>query len=270
MTDNATQPSLSVAAPLDRMVDGLYGVYAWLAFLVCVSAAALFALVVPGLERRRRWVAAAARAWFAVAGIRSMLRGFDSIPPGHCIVVANHASYMDGIALQAFLPPRFTFVIKGELQRVPLVHLLLRRIGSRFVDRFVASASMRGARRLLQAAAAGESLAVFPEGTFRPEPGLQRFRHGAFAAAIKGELAVVPVVIRGSRDILPAQRVLPRRDRLQIDVLPAIPPTDAAFGSARSLAEAARARMLPVLDEPDLAAAARLPVLMEKSGSFAD
>lgn len=269
MTNNA-QPSLSVTAPMDRTIEALYGVYAWLAFLVCVGAAVLFALMVPGLQRRRRWVSAAARAWFAAAGIPSELGGFDSIPPGHCIVVANHASYMDGVALQAFLPPRFTFVIKGELQRVPLVHFFLRRIGSRFVDRFVAAASMRGARRLLQAAAAGESLAVFPEGTFRPEPGLQRFRLGAFAAAIKGELAVVPVVIRGSRGILPAQRVLPRRGRLRIDVLPAILPADAAFGSARSLAAAVRTRMLPVVDEPDLAAAAQSPVLMEKSGSFAD
>lgn len=251
MTDNATQSSLSIATPLDRITEGLYGVYAWLAFLVCVSAAALFALLVPGLERRRRWVAAAARAWFTAAGIRVVLRGLDGIPPGHCIVVANHASYMDGIALQAFLPPRFSFVIKGELQRVPLVHFLLRRIGSRFVDRFVASASMRGARKLLQAAAAGESLAVFPEGTFRPEPGLQRFRHGAFAAAIKGELAVVPVVIRGSRDVLPAKRVLPRRGHLRIDALQAISPTDAAFGNARTLADAARKRMLAVLEEPE-------------------
>lgn len=252
------------------MMEGLYGVYAWLAFLVCVSAAALFALLVPGLERRRRWVAAAARAWFTAAGIRTEVRGYDGIPPGHCVVVANHASYMDGIVLQAFLPPRFSFVIKGELQRVPLAHFLLRRIGSRFVDRFVAAASMRGARRLLQAAAAGESLALFPEGTFLPEPGLQRFRHGAFAAAIKGELAVVPVVICGSRDILPAKHVLPRRGRLQVDILDAIPPTDPAFGSARSLAEAARERMLAVLEEPDLAASPQAPLLATGSGGFAD
>jgi 1-acyl-sn-glycerol-3-phosphate acyltransferase len=250
---NGKAQSPGPTAPGDvGVADRLYGVYAWLAFVVCVSGAILFALVVPGLERRRRWVAAAARAWLTTAGIRTRLTGSHRIPAGHCVVVANHASYLDGLILQAFLPPRFTFVIKGELQKVPLAHVFLRRIGSRFVERFAASASSRDARNLLRAAAAGESLALFPEGTFQPEPGLNRFRAGAFAAAIKGGLPVVPVVIRGSRRILPAGRILPRHGDLRIDVLDPIHTEDPAFQDSRILAEAVRQKILHVLDEPDL------------------
>jgi 1-acyl-sn-glycerol-3-phosphate acyltransferase len=139
------------------------------------------------------------------------------------------------------------------MQNVPLAGFLLRRIGSRFVDRFVATNSTRDARNLLKAASSGESLGVFPEGTFRPEAGLHKFRAGAFAAAIKGRLPVVPVVIRGSRHILPARRVLPRRSRLAIDALPAILPDSAEFASSKVLAGAARQRVLSLLDEPDLA-----------------
>ncbi len=245
-------------APTFRAATGhiaglLYGIYAWLAFIACFGGAALAAAVVPGLERRRRWVSAAARSWFAVAGIRAVRRGLAHIPDGHCVVVSNHASYMDGIILQAFLPPRFSFVIKGEMRKVPVVHFVLKRIGSRFVERFVASASVRDARRLLKAAASGESLAVFPEGTFHIEPGLHRFRPGAFAAAAKGGLPVVPLAINGSRDILPARRFLPRRGRLVIDVLPPILPGDPCFGSSKALADSARRRILTALDEPDLA-----------------
>jgi 1-acyl-sn-glycerol-3-phosphate acyltransferase len=231
----------------------VYGVYAWLAFIVCFSGAALAATAVPGLERRRRWVSAAARSWFVVAGIRADRHGLARIPDGHCIVVANHASYMDGVILQAFLPPRFSFVIKGEMRKVPVVHFLLRRIGSRFVERFVSSGSARDARRLLKAAASGESLVVFPEGTFHVEPGLHRFRTGAFAAAAKGSLPVVPLAINGSREILPARRLLPRRARLRIEVLPPIRPGEPCFGNSRQLAETARRRILAVLEEPDLA-----------------
>jgi 1-acyl-sn-glycerol-3-phosphate acyltransferase len=237
-----------------RVGERVYGVYAWAAFSICVSGAILSALLVPGLERRRRWVSRAARGWLVSAGIHTRLLGVDRIPPGHCIVVANHSSYLDGLILQAFLPPRFTFVIKGELQKVPLAHVFLRRIGSRFVERFVASGSSRDARNLLRAAAAGESLALFPEGTFHPDPGLNRFRAGAFAAAIKGGLPVVPVVIRGSRHILSASRILPRHGNLRIDVLDAVLPEDPAFRDSRVLAEAARQRILAVLNEPDLAA----------------
>lgn len=238
-----------------RAAGLLYGIYAWLAFIACFSGAVLAAVAVPGLERRRRWVSAAARSWFAAAGIRASCQGLSHLPAGHCIVVANHASYMDGVILQAFLPPRFSFVIKGEMRRVPVVHFLLRRIGSRFVERFVARARARDARRLLQAAAAGESLVVFPEGTFHVEPGLHRFRAGAFAAAARAGLPVVPLAISGSREILPARRFLPRIGRLHIEILPPILPGDPCFRSSGLLAETARRRVLAALDEPDLAGA---------------
>ena len=177
----------------------LYAAYAWLAFLGCVLVAIVGALLLPGLERRRRWVTASARASLLLCAIPARIDGMERLPQGHCIVVANHASYLDGVILQAFLPPRFSYVIKGEMQNVPVVHFLLRRIGAKFVERFVASGSARDARALLKAAAAGESLAFFPEGTFVSQPGLGRFRSGAFAAAIKGELPIVPLVIVGAR-----------------------------------------------------------------------
>jgi 1-acyl-sn-glycerol-3-phosphate acyltransferase len=235
------------------LVALLYGAYAWTAFLGCVLIAILGATLLPGLERRRRWVSGASRAALSLCGISSTLLDLEHLPQGHCIVVANHASYIDGVILQAFLPPRFSYVIKGEMQNVPIVHFLLRRIGAKFVERFVASGSSRDARTLLKAAAAGESLAFFPEGTFVPELGLGRFRAGAFAAAIKGELPVVPVAIVGSRHILPGGTMLPRAGPLQIHILSPIFPTDDAFSTSAALAEQARQRLLAVLDEPDLA-----------------
>ena len=236
---------------MNAVFGTIFGIYAWLAFTVCVVVAIFGAVVLPGLERRRRWISAAAKSAFLAAGIRTTISGLEKIPQGHCVVVANHASYADGVILQAFLPPRFSFVIKGEMQSVPIVHFLLRRIDSKFVERFVSSGSARDARRLLKAAADGESLAFFPEGTFVSQPGLGRFRPGAFAAAIKGNLPVVPVVIRGSRNLLPANAALPRFGRLALDILDEIPPDDAAFRSSSELAALARQRILAVLDEPD-------------------
>jgi 1-acyl-sn-glycerol-3-phosphate acyltransferase len=230
----------------------LYAAYAWIAFFGCVLVAIMGALLLPGLERRRRWVTASARTSLWLCAISARIEGMERLPQGHCIVVANHASYLDGVILQAFLPPRFSYVIKGEMQNVPVVHFLLRRIGAKFVERFVASGSARDARALLKAAAAGESLAFFPEGTFVSEPGLGRFRPGAFAAAIKGALPIVPLAIVGARQVLPGGTLLPRPGRLTIQVLEAIPPDHAAFASSAALAETARQRILRVLGEPDL------------------
>ena len=67
-------------------------------------------------------------------------------------------------------------------------------------------------------------------------------------------MPVVPVAIRGSRHVLPAESLLPRRGPLTIDILPAIAPGDADYETTRGLAEASRQRILTVLDEPDLLA----------------
>ena len=209
----------------------------------------------PDWSRRRRWVTACAKLPFLLCGIRVTVSGIDKLPNGDCVVVANHASYLDGVLLQAYLPPRFSYVIKGEMGRIPVAAFLLRRIGSRFVERFEKSASARDARNLLKAARDGESLAFFPEGTFVAEPGLDRFRPGAFAAARKANVPVVPVVINGSRYVLPAETALPRRGPLQIEIMTPIAADDPAFADSRTLAERARRDILARLDEPDLLAA---------------
>ena len=61
------------------------------------------------------------RRWFLRgAGIRLAVEGRERLPQGPCVVVANHASYIDGIVAAAALPPEFAFVIKKEMVRVPL------------------------------------------------------------------------------------------------------------------------------------------------------
>lgn len=228
-----------------------FGLYWSVGFTsVALSTVALVA-VTPRLPTRRQLVRQAARTVFRLGGMPLEVSGLEHLPNESCIVVANHASYLDGIILTAALPPRFGFVIKREMTRVPLAHFLLRRIGSEFVERFDSHRSAVDTRRLLQRAGARESLAFFPEGTFRREPGLGRFQPGAFAIAARSGMPVVPVVIRGSRHVLPAERLLPRPGPLQVIVGPPLaPPGDA---SPMSLLAEARARILANLGEPDLA-----------------
>jgi 1-acyl-sn-glycerol-3-phosphate acyltransferase len=235
-----------------RLLHGLWGLYAWLIFLLCVLYSLLVVTFVPGLSRRQRLTAAAARALFVLSGVRVEVKGRENLPEGHCVVVANHASYVDGFLLRGYLPARFSFVIKGEMRKIPFVHFLLRRAGSRFVERFTAAGSTRDARQIVKAAQGGQSMVFFPEGTFIKQAGVSRFRAGAFAAAIKGEMPVVPAAIFGTRCMMPSGRRLPRPCRLRIEFRPAIPADHAAFQDNHELAEVARQAILAVLDEPDL------------------
>ena len=237
---------------ITRLRDALFGVYALTIFSLCAFAGLLVALLVPGADRRARWLAAVTRGIFVLSLLPVEVRGAENIPALDCVVVANHASYVDGFVLKAYLPARFSFVIKGEMRNIPLVHFVLRRAGSRFVERNESAASSRDARQIVKAAQSGQSLAMFPEGTFQQEPGLQRLRAGAFVAAVRGNLPVVPIVISGTRHILPADRNLPRYGPIQIEILPAIQPDHPSYANHRELAGLVRQELLEVLDEPDL------------------
>ena len=239
-----------------RIIDGLWGLFAWLSFGLAVLFLVLAAIFVPSSEYRQKLATWASRMVFVMPRCKVAVAGLDSLPTGNCVVVANHASYIDGPLLKGYLPWRFNFVIKGELRKFPPAHFVLRRSGAKFVERTDIHGSTRDARQLVKAALRGESLGFFPEGTFINEPGVGRFRPGAFVAARRSDMPVVPIAIHGSRYVLPQGAWLPRRGPLTIEILPAIGPGDAAYATSRKLAEAARQRILDRLDEPDLLAAA--------------
>ena len=244
----------SLKRALLGLLETVYGLYAVTVFLICGLLAFALVLLPLGITARRHMAHFAAQAFFRLAAMSVRVLDAKQLPAGPCVVVANHASYLDGVVLKAALPARFSFVIKKEVSRVPLAGFVLRRIGSEFVDRFNRHAGGLDARRLIKAADAGQALAFFPEGTFLEEPGLGKFHTGAFAIAARAELPIVPLAIRGTRRILPSGRFLPRPGRIYIQVLPPLGPLHdlepgAAIAQTRDLA---RARILTALDEPDL------------------
>jgi 1-acyl-sn-glycerol-3-phosphate acyltransferase len=115
---------------------------------------------------------------------------------------------------------------------------------------------------LLRSAAGGHSLVFFPEGTFSTSVGLLHFHIGAFAAAARANLPVVPIAIRGTRRCLPPGSPWPRPGAIRIDVLAALPATRSAREQAQRehavlLRDAARNALLAALGEPDLDDSAR-------------
>jgi 1-acyl-sn-glycerol-3-phosphate acyltransferase len=233
-----------------RPVDLLYAVYAWLILIFVALPVLVICLLMPGLSRRRAAARRGAETVFMLIGSRIRVGG---TPPGReerAVVIANHQSYLDGIILTAVLPPQYTFLIKREMVTVPIAGLLLKRLGSEFVDRRSADQRHRSARRLLQAAHAGQALAVFPEGTFDETPGLKRFHMGAFRAAWRAGLPILPIAIRGARDKLGAACWLPRRGPLFVDFCPLLRTADHADDTALMLAT--REAIVERLGEPDL------------------
>jgi len=226
----------------------LWGLYAWLLVVLLLLVAALPVLVLPRLAQRRGAAGLICRAYFLLCGLPVHRIGMDRLPAGPCIVVANHASYLDGPLLFAVLPPRFAFVIKKEASRIPLAGLLMRRLGHHFVNRSNRHEGANDARRILRAVSQGESVAFFPEGTFGAQTGVARFHTGAFLTAARAGVPVAPVAIRGTRRALRAKTFVPRWSRIEVEAL--APMTAAPGAVAVAVRDSARERIAAALPEP--------------------
>ena len=89
----------------------------------------------------------------------------------------------------------------------------------------------------------GRSMAVFPEGTFVARPGLLPFHLGAFLAAARAGVPVVPLAILGDRELLPDGRWWPRPGALQVEVCaPILSASDATLDAPDPLAAAVKLR----------------------------
>ncbi len=221
------------------LLYALYGIYAAGVIVLCFVIGGALVLVLPGLTLRRIVARRGLRLLFLLAAIPYRFDDLERLPDKPCVVIANHRSYLDGLVLIAALPPHFSAVIKQEVAEIPLIGRVLRRVGARFVQREPPMRAARDTLHLLRALRAGESLAIFPEGTFSPDSGLLPFRDGAFFLAAKAGVPVVPVAIRGTSQVLPEDRILLRPARIAVRVFPAL----AADGADRAAGNRLRDRV---------------------------
>ena len=159
----------------------------------------------PGMRRvceesPRRW----GRLLLRVAGVRIVLENEVVLDPRRPqILVANHVSWFDVLALLAYVPGRCVFVAKKELEEIPMFGRAARACGHVFIDRQDRSQAVEA----LQAAGqnleqASPTIIIFPEGTRSATGELQEFKKGAFVLAIQTGTEIVPAAISGSRAVM--------------------------------------------------------------------
>jgi fatty-acyl-CoA synthase len=185
----------------------------WLALAFPMVVLPAWLLVAFAPTRRLAFAVArgASRAVLRVAGCRLGAIGLDHLPTGAHVLASNHASYADVLALLALLPEDFLFVAKREVLRYPVVGTVVRRCGHLTVDRSDAQQSVADADAIDRALRGrGERVLFFPEATFTAATGLRPFRLGAFRAAAAAGVPVVPLALRGTRQMMRGALALPR------------------------------------------------------------
>ena len=232
-------------AGVRAVVQPLYTAYCLAVFILLGLTVLVVNLFVPSLRRRRSVAGLFSRIFLRAAGIPFAVDGRDRLPQVPCVVVANHASYIDGLVAAAALPPDFAFVIKKEMVRVPLAGLLLRRLGSQFVERFDRHKGGVDARRVLKLAATGQSLVFFPEGTFTEIRQVGKFHGGAFTAAARSDMPVVTMAIHGTRAVLPPEGFAVHRLPIRVEILDVLSASDARQHSRELIAQAVGEPLAP-------------------------
>jgi 2-amino-4-hydroxy-6-hydroxymethyldihydropteridine diphosphokinase len=193
------------------------------------------------------------RIYLTLAGIRLSVRGLEHLPADRaCVIAVNHASFIDGPVVLCALPRPMGFIAKRELLEHFVSRIYLKRIGTKFVERFDAQRGVEDTERFVEAVRAGRSLIVFPEGTFRRAPGLLPFHMGAFVVAAQTGTPVVPLTLRGTRSVLREGQWLFRRGAISATLGAPIEPAGTDWDGAIALRNRTRAEILRLCAEPDL------------------
>ena len=115
--------------------------------------------------------------------------------PGAKLIVANHISWIDILAVHAVCPEA-RFVSKADVQRWPLVGRLVAAGGTLYIERERRRDALRVVHQMAEALQAGDTVAVFPEGTTGDGATLLPFHANLLQAAIATGLPVQPVALR--------------------------------------------------------------------------
>jgi 1-acyl-sn-glycerol-3-phosphate acyltransferase len=194
----------------------------------------------------------AARSVFWLVGAQIVIDRRGE-PPANAVIVSNHASYIDGLAIAAALSGELCFVAKRELVRQPVARIALQALGTLFVERTDVEQGIEDIGHIAEAARSGRRVVFFPEGTLTRAPGLMPFKLGAFDVATSAGLPVIPVALRGTRSILRGGQWFPRRSRITVTLGEAVASQGATLAEAARLRDAVRAIVPEGCGEPDIA-----------------
>ena len=170
---------------------------------------ALFVLVVLSLfiDRTGRLVHSIGALWcrviLALSGVHVLVVGAENLPKDRpVIIVSNHQGAFDIPVLQCHIPIQFRWVAKKSLFKIPVVGWSMSLAGYIGIERARSGRAYKSLEMAAEKVRRGTSVVLFPEGTRSPTGALLPFKKGSFLLAVKSGVDIVPVGIKGTRDIM--------------------------------------------------------------------
>lgn len=202
------------------MAKFIYTIYVWLLIVVLMLPA--WACIVILSSKSSRVVAKyASKCLLKLAFIQVNVKDSNNYLAKNnesCVLVANHASYADAVVLYSILPINYSFIGKKSLFKTPVLGSIMKKHEHFSVDREDATQSIEDTKYIIDSLKKGRALAIFPEGTFKATKGIQAFKTGAFKVAVEDSLPILPVALKGTRNILRSKDWLLRPSIVEVTV----------------------------------------------------
>ena len=193
----------------------------------------------------REWAAGLVKLY----GIRVEVEGLEHLQQGlPTVLIANHQSYLDVVALFVSLPRIPVFIAKRELQRVPVFGRVMKTRGDIFIDRQTHDRAVQTIDETAKLLRPDAPVLVFPEGTRGKTPAVQRFKRGAFQLAKKAQAILQPIGIHGSFELWPRELPAPLSGTVRIRIGPPIDANRVQHDDLDALVHHAREQVAALAD----------------------
>jgi len=242
-TSTARTAGNTAASAFRRIWETICGVYFIFLFIAWIIPSWAIVLFFKDRRAAGRYTSAALKILFALAGCHVRVVGKEHMDfPGPKVFVSNHTSYFDVLPLMLGLGVPYRFVAKREVLNMPFIGTFLKKMGHLSFDRTNTGSRRKAAQTIEDVLRAGDSVFIFPEGTFVPEPGIRPFQLGAFKAAVDTGVPLIPVSLAGTRDFLRDGTYFPRPVHVTITLSPPIYPQRAGNSQTENWHELVRLR----------------------------
>jgi 1-acyl-sn-glycerol-3-phosphate acyltransferase len=198
---------------------------AWLGFWAAIATVVLCTFIIPVglLSRTGNLAFSISRLWaytmLAVSFVRTEIKNKDKIQKGQSyIIISNHQSMYDIIALVTRLGIQYRWIIKKELLKIPVFGYGLYASRNIFIDRSNTASAIESINKGFERLPEGVSVMVFAEGTRSPDGRIQEFKKGGFITAVRRKIPILPVTVNGSRRILPKKSLAMKPGKIQVVV----------------------------------------------------
>ena len=164
------------------------------------------------------------------------------------IIISNHQSLYDIIALVTALGIQYRWFIKKEVLKIPIFGYALYASRNIFIDRSNTARAIESINKGIDRLPRGVSIMVFAEGTRSPDGQIHEFKKGGFVTAVRRKILILPVTVNGSRRVLPKGSLVVKPGKIQVVIGDPIDTSDYTTDTVQELIDKTRQAIMANFD----------------------